>query len=152
MSEDKDLVLIFSISGCKYAIGLKDLVEVKEGSALLSKSSDEGSLGRIGFRGETIPLLDIKKRLGFSLDVVSDAGSVVFRVDETIAAFPVDSVEGVMEVHGDQILFPEVMLREKGAFPFIYLREDEFIFSLNLAALYSADYITHLNSDNKEGE
>jgi len=64
MSEDKDLVLIFSISGCKYAIGLKDLIEVKESSTLLSKSKDEGSLGRIAFRGESIPLMDIKKRLG----------------------------------------------------------------------------------------
>ena len=151
MSEDKDLVLIFSISGCKYAIGLKDLIEVKEGSTLLSKSEDEGSLGWIGFRGDSIPLMDIKKRLGLPLDVVHDAGTVVVRLDKTIIAFPVDAVEGVMEVHGGQIPFPDVMMEEKGVFPFIYERDGKFIFSLNLAALYDADYIAHLNSDKKEG-
>lgn len=152
MSEDKDLVLIFSISGCKYAIGLKDLVEVKEGSALLSKSSDEGSLGRIAFRGDSIPLLDIKKRLGLPSDLVQGAGSVVVRVGEAIAAFPVDIVEGVMEVYGKQMPFPEVMLEKKGVFPFIYTREGRFVFSLNLAALFDADYIAHLTVPEKEGE
>ncbi len=152
MSEDKDLVLIFSISGCKYAIGLKDLIEVKEGSTLLSKSRDEGSLGRIGFRGDSIPLLDIKKRLGLPLDVVHDAGSVVVRVGEVIIAFPVDTVEGVMEVSGEQMPFPDVMLEEKGVFPFIYMREGKFVLSLNLTALFDTDYIAQLNADKKEGE
>lgn len=152
MSVDKDLVLIFSISGCKYAIGLKDLVEVKEGSALLSKSIDEGSLGRIAFRGDTIPLLDIKKRLGLSTDVVHDAGSVVVRVGEAIVAFSVDTVEGVMEVYGNQIPFPDVMLQEKGVFPLIYMREGKFVFSLNLAALFDRDFIAHLNEQEREGE
>jgi chemotaxis signal transduction protein len=150
MSEDKDLLLIFSISGCKYAIGLKDLVEVKEGSTLLSKSGDEGSLGRVAFRGGTIPLMDIKKRLGLSLDAVSDVGSVVVRLGEYIIAFPVDTVEGVMEVQGDQIPFPDVMLEEKGVFSFIYVRDGKFVFSLDLAALYDADYIARLSSDNEE--
>lgn len=151
MSEDKDLVLIFSISGCKYAIGLKDLIEVKESSTLLSKSEDECSLGRIGFRGDNIPLMDIKKRLGLPSDVVHDAGSVVVRVGETIIAFPVDTVEGVMEVRGEQMPFPDVMLEEKGVFPFIYKREDKFVFSLNLAALFDTDYIARLNTEKKEG-
>ena len=152
MSEDKDLVLIFSISGCKYAIGLKDLVEVKESSALLTKSSDEGSLGRIAFRGESIPLLDIKKRLGLISDSVVDGGSVVVRVGEAIVAFPVDVVEGVMEVYGRQMPFPDVMLENKGVFPFIYTREGRFVFSLNLSALFDEDYIANLNFHGKEGE
>ncbi|MDT8317145.1 MAG: chemotaxis protein CheW [bacterium] len=152
MSEDKDLILIFSISGCKYAIGLRDLIEVKESSALLSKGDDEGSLGRIAFRGDSIPLLDIKKRLGLPSDVVHDAGSVVVRVGEAVFAFPVDMVEGVMEVYGKQMPFPDVMLEEKGVFPFIYMREGKFVFSLNLAALFDSDYIAHLNVHKKEGE
>ena len=152
MSEDKDLVLIFSISGCKYAIGLKDLIEVKEGSTILSKSRVEGSLGRIAFRGDSIPLMDIKKRLGMPLDVVHDAGSVVVRVGEAIIAFPVDTVEGVMEVSGEQMPFPDVMLEEKGVFPFIYMKEGKFVFSLSLAALFDADYIAQLSDYNKECE
>ena len=152
MFEDKDLVLIFSISGCKYAIGLKDLIEVKESSTLLSKSRDGGSLGRIAFRGDSIPLVDIKKRLGLPLDVVHDAGSVVVRVGEAIIAFPVDTVEGVMEVSGEQMPFPDVMLEEKGVFPFIYMKEGKFVFSLSLAALFDADYIAQLSDYKKECE
>ena len=152
MSEDKDLVLIFSISGCKYAIGLKDLVEVKEGSELFSKDRPEGALGRIPFRGSSIPLMDVKKRLGLPRDETSGAGFIVVRLEETVFAFPVDTVEGVMAAHGNQIPFPAAMLEEKEVFPSIYLKEGRFVFSLNLAALYNKDFIASLNDQREEGE
>lgn len=152
MSEDKNLLLIFSISGCKYAIGLKDLIEVKEGSTLLSGSGDEASLGRIAFRGDSIPLLDIKKRLGLPLDALPGLDSVVVRIGEAIIAFPVDTVEGVMGGDSKQLPFPDVMLEEKGVFPFIYMREGKFVISLNLDVLFDADYIAQLNDNKKEDE
>lgn len=152
MLEDKDLVLIFSISGCRFAIGINDLVEVKESATLLSQSTNDAVLGTIGFRGGSIPLLDIKKRLGLPQGQMAAAGSVVVRVGVHILAFPVDAVEGVMNVGADPIKFPDVMLKEKDVLPFVYIRGDKFVFSLNVSALFDSDSIALLNDDINEEE
>jgi len=149
MPSIKDLVLIFTLSDCEFAIDVKNLVEVSEGLEF-SPGAIDGTLGKLNYRGASIPLLDIYKRLslpetGRKSDIV-----VVVRIDKHLIAFPVDSVKGVMEVKGNVFHFPQIMVREQGVFPLVYTWKDDFIISMDLDVLYGSDYISSLIDINEE--
>ena len=63
MSFMKELVLIVSLSGSKFAIGVENLVEVSEGLEASYSEDIEGFLGTVHFRDDEIKLFDIQKRL-----------------------------------------------------------------------------------------
>ncbi len=135
MSFIKELVLIVSLSGSKFAIGVEDLVEVSEGLEASYSEDVEGFLGIVHFRDDEIKLFDIQKRLNLEADNCKKFDFVVVNSGNENIAFPVDSVEGVIEMKGESLPFPEFMLTERGLFPFVYNWNDEFILSVNIASL-----------------
>ena len=151
MSSEKELILIFSIDGFKFSISIKDLIEVTENLDISSECQLEECLGKVEFRGDEVPLVDIKKRLSLEGERKSlcETAAVV-RVWDEIMAIPIDSVEGVFEAGSGVSPFPQLMLREKGVFTLIYDWDGEFVLFMNLPGMYSKDTINKLLRDSQK--
>lgn len=146
MPSKKDLILIFLLNNHKFAIEVKDLVEVIEGLKVSSASMVEGCLGEVKFREKTIPLLDIRKMLEFTGGGRKYSAVIVVRVGGITVAIPVDSVAGVAEIKGDLLPFPKLMLKECGVYSFIYDRDGEFVLGLNLAGFFKGEFLSRLKA------
>lgn len=139
MSFIKELVLIVSLHGSKFAIGAENLVEVSEGLEASYSDDVEGFLGTVHFRGEDVKLFNIEKRLNLEGDNSKKSDFVVVHSGNENIAFPVDSVEGVIEIKEEALPFPEYMLIEEGLFTSAYNLNGEFVLSLNIDSLLNPD-------------
>lgn len=145
MSSGKELILIVSIDGCKFSISISDLIEVTENLDLSSECQSEECLGKVGFRGSEIPLVNIKKRLCLSDDIKALYGTAaIVRIWDQVVAIPIDSVEGVFEAGNTAYPFPQLMLREKSIFTLIHELNGEFVLFMNLPGIYSKEAINEL--------
>jgi len=148
MPSEKDLILIFSIDGCKFSIGIEDLIEVTENLELSSNYHSEECLGKVEFRGSEIPLVDIKKRLSLPEEGqrICETAAIV-KVWDAVIALPIDSVEGVFVAGSGVFPFPRIMLMEEDAYTFIYRWNEEFVLFMNLPGIYNKDAINKISND-----
>ncbi len=141
MSSIKELVLVVSLNGSKFAIDVDSLVEVSEGLDVSYGDDVEGFLGKVRFRGDEIKLFDIQRRLGLKGNSSKSLNFVIVNSGNEIVAFPVDSVEGVIAIKGNALPFPGFMLSEEGLFPYVYNWDGEFVLSVNIASLLNFSYL-----------
>lgn len=148
MSSEKELILIFSIGEYKFSVAIKDLIEIRENLDLTLEGHSEECLGKFEFRGSEIPLVNIKKRLSLTADMIGAGNTAaVVRVWDKVIAIPIDSVEGVFEAESGVFIFPQLMLREKDVFTLIYDWKGEYVFFMNLPGIYSKETINEITKD-----
>ena len=139
MPSIKDLVLIFSVAEVKFAIAVKELLEVAEGLKV-SGGRGAGLLGTVDFRGEQVPLLDIADRLRIGPHAGLSCPMLVVRMDGRTAAFPVDAVFGVAGTTDSLLPFPDWMMTEEGLYSSVFDKDGEFILLLDLKRLFDESF------------
>ncbi len=122
---------------------MRSLIEIIEGTSLIEPCMVEGCLGRIHFRGGTVPLLDVRKRFGIGGRSSETGSAVVVSIGARKVAIPVDGISGVRDV-GAGIPFPQVILREKGIFPILYDVDGELVAGVDLTSLFREEFLETL--------
>ena len=132
---ERDLILIFTIEGSKFAIGIENLIEVSEDLEVEKKYKLEGCSGVLMFRGEIVPLVDIKGVLGFNEAVNKGSAFLIINVNDVKLGIPVDTVDGVIERKSQGLPFPDILLRVKGVFPYVYDLDGEMVLVVDFGVL-----------------
>ncbi|MBE9504497.1 MAG: chemotaxis protein CheW [Proteobacteria bacterium] len=135
MPSKKNLILIFTLNDCKYAVEIAYLIEVVEDIRISSNSDLDECLGLIQFRENAIPLFNIKSRLELDDNVKKAYTVVVIRACDELIAIPIDSVNVVEELADSILEFPDIILKNKGIISYIYEWKDEFVYVFNLDLL-----------------
>ncbi len=141
MPSIEDLVLVFSLAECRFAIEVKELVEVTEGLMVTSSTSAfEGALGTIDFRDDHVPLLNIGQSLKVA-NVNKRSGVIlVVRINGRTVAFPVDAVICVSGTKKGLLPFPERMMEKKGLYSAVFDKDGDFILLINLENLFDSNF------------
>jgi purine-binding chemotaxis protein CheW len=98
------------------------------------------ALGVINLHGQVIPVLDIRRRLGFpARDYGLTAHLLVARTSRRILALPVDEVWGVREVAAEAVVPPAAILPHLGHIAGIVVLADGLLVIQDLEALLSLE-------------
>ena len=135
MPSNNQLILIFSLNDCKFAIEIECLVEVTENVRISATVENKDCLGKVDFRGESLYLVDIKKILKMGNSIEDRYNIIIARTGGTLLAVPVDSVDSVEEMFDSSIPFPDLMLTKKNVLTSIYKWNKEFVYKINLEKL-----------------
>ena len=118
MSFAKNLILVFSLDGIKFAVDVENLVEVSSDVEASYSDAIDGYLGTILFRDNEIKLLNVQRRLGLNQDKHKRNDFIVVNAGKELIAIPVDSVEGVIRIEGRTFSFPEIKFASGSNFTF----------------------------------
>jgi purine-binding chemotaxis protein CheW len=98
------------------------------------------ALGVINFHGRVIPVLDIRRRLGFpACDYGLTTHLLIARTSQRTCALPVDEVWGVREVAAEAVVSPDAILPHLGHVAGIVVLADGLLVIQDLEALLSLE-------------
>jgi purine-binding chemotaxis protein CheW len=105
-------VVGFSLDRQRYGVGLASVERVLPMVAVSPlPGAPDAVLGAINLHGEVVPVLDIRRRLGFDgRDYGPAARLLVARTARRTVALPVDDVHGIMEIPAETVAPPETVL------------------------------------------
>lgn len=105
-------LVVFTLDGQRYALPLATVERVLPMVAVSPlPQAPEIALGVINLHGQVLPVLDIRRRLGFPpRDFGLTAHLLVARTSRRTLAVPVDEVLGVREVAADAVAPPDAVL------------------------------------------
>ena len=97
---EKLQIVSFHLNSQEYAFEVTDAVEVLRPRTVTEvPRTPEFIKGILSVRGEMVPVIDLKKRLGIRLDGFNGAGRILIAaMDDLKAGFTVDRLAGVKEV------------------------------------------------------
>jgi purine-binding chemotaxis protein CheW len=105
-------LVVFSLDGQRYGLPLPAADRVLPMVAVSRlPGCPDVVLGAINLHGEVIPVLDIRRRLGLPAGDYGPAASIlVARTLHRTVALPVDEVNGVAEVPGEDVVPPDAVI------------------------------------------
>ncbi len=136
-------IVTFFLSGKEYGVevsGMQGIENYKE----YSKASDlpECILGFVSVRDETIPVLDIKKKLVLPETPITEGTKyVVIRTQQGKLAFVADGVSQIIQEDGDGIQdFPAIMQTKATSYvDFVVNHKDHLILTINPEGLLTKE-------------
>lgn len=132
---DMDTLIIFKILDELIGLDIKKVREVTELPAVVSvPRAPEFLLGLANIRGEVIPIISLRRRLGLSGDEICNL-SLVVEEDERIAGLRVDELVGTKKINEKNINKNSELLstkKEKDFFLGVYETDEKPILILNL--------------------
>ncbi len=130
-----DTLIIFKILDELIGLDIKKVREVTELPAVVSvPRAPEFLLGLANIRGEVIPIISLRRRLGLSGDEICNL-SLVVEEDERIAGLRVDELVGTKKINEKNINKNSELLstkKEKDFFLGVYETDEKPILILNL--------------------
>lgn len=130
-----DTLIIFKILDELIGLDIKKVREVTELPAVVSvPRAPEFLLGLANIRGEVIPIISLRRRLGLSGDEICNL-SLVVEDDERIAGLRVDELVGTKKINEKNINKNSELLstkKEKDFFLGVYETDERPILILNL--------------------
>lgn len=107
MRSDSDVIQLvtFTVNNEEFGIDILSVQEINRMTDITKvPNAPEYVEGAINLRGNTIPIIDLRKRLGFDATSTGDAARiVVVELKKLVLGFIVDSVSSVMRVPIDTI-------------------------------------------------
>ncbi|MBI1911841.1 MAG: chemotaxis protein CheW [Deltaproteobacteria bacterium] len=115
-NEEKLSIISFFLGVNEYAFEVTDAVEVLKARQLTEvPRTPEFIKGILSLRGEMIPVIDLKKRLGISLTADKASSRIlVAAIEDVKAGFLVDKLSGVKEVSAGAVEVAEPQKFIKG--------------------------------------
>lgn len=106
---EKLQIVSFYLNGREYAFEVTDAVEVLRPRQVTEvPRTPEFIKGILSVRGEMVPVIDLKKRLGIPPDCSTGAGRILIAAMEDLkAGFTVDRLAGVKEVPVQSVVAPD---------------------------------------------
>jgi purine-binding chemotaxis protein CheW len=139
-------LVVFVLDGQRYALRLsavENVLPMVEVSPL--PKAPAIALGVINLHGAVVPVLDLRRRLGFpSRDYGPTAHLLVTMTEARRVALPVDEVLGVRDVAADTVISPDEVLPATAHVAGIVPLPDGLIFIHDLEAFLSLDEQRHL--------
>lgn len=146
-------LVAFLIDGNRYALRLAQVERILPFAAVSPLPKAPAiALGVINLNGGVVPVLDIRRRLGFPARGYGvRAHLIAARTARRIVALPVDEALGVMEVAGGAVISPEAVLPGTGHVAGIVALPDGLLFIHDLDAFLSLDEEAQLGAALGEG-
>jgi purine-binding chemotaxis protein CheW len=141
MAEDPRELVVFLVEGQRYSLPLSTVNRVLPMVAVsrLPKAPSI-ALGVINLHGHIIPVLDIRRRLGFPpRDYGITSHLLVARTPRRTLAVPVDEVLGVWQVAAEAVVPPDAVLPRVGHVAGIVALADGLVFIHDLDTFLSLD-------------
>lgn len=114
-NEEKLSIISFFLGVDEYAFEVTDAVEVLKARQLTEvPRTPEFIKGILSLRGEMIPVIDLKKRLGISLMADKASSRILVAAIDVKAGFLVDKLSGVKEVSAGAVEAAEPQKFVKG--------------------------------------
>jgi purine-binding chemotaxis protein CheW len=133
--------VIFLVGGQRYGLALSAVHRVLPMVAVsLLPKAPSIALGVINLHGHIIPVLDVRRRLGFPpRDYGIAAHLLVARTPRRTLAVPVDEVLGVWQVAAEAVVPPDAVLPRVGHVAGIVALADGLVFIHDLDTFLSLD-------------
>jgi purine-binding chemotaxis protein CheW len=96
--------------------------------------------GLIDLRGTLIPILDVRKKLGFPVfNPTKRARILIVSIKGRLAGFVADEVKDVVRIEKEKVKTPPLLLRESGAdiFQGIFKIDSKVVFVLDMERLFT---------------
>jgi len=134
-------LVVFDLEGQRYALRLTAVEKVLlMVAASPLPSSPAIALGVINFHGAVVPVLDIRRRLGFpSRDYDLTTHLLVAKTNRRRLAVPVDQVLGVSEITAEAVTPPDAVLPGMAHVAGIVTLPDGLLFIHDLDTFLSLD-------------
>jgi purine-binding chemotaxis protein CheW len=134
-------LVVFDLEGQRYALRLTAVEKVLlMVAASPLPSSPAIALGVINFHGAVVPVLDIRRRLGFpSRDYDLTTHLLVAKTNRRSLAVPVDQVLGVTEITAEAVTPPDAVLPGMAHVAGIVTLPDGLLFIHDLDTFLSLD-------------
>ena len=145
-------LVVFDIEGARYALPLSAVERVLPMAAVAAlPQAPPIALGVINLRGDVIPVLDLRRRLGFPPRVFSLAARlVVASTRRRRLALPVDDVRGVQEVAPESVTDPGAVLPGLRHLTGIVALPDGLLYLHDLEAFLSLEEEARLDASLRE--
>jgi purine-binding chemotaxis protein CheW len=104
----QEQLVIFHLNGQSYGFTIQDVESVILMQNIIPKPYAPGFVdGVINVRGETTPVIDLRKHLGIDLiSTTRDTHIILSRIEYTLVGFVVDSIENYLSVPSATIISP----------------------------------------------
>lgn len=134
-------LVVFDLAGQRYALHLTAVERVLPMVAVSPLPKAPAiALGVINFHGAVVPVLDIRRRLGFPLrDYDLTAHLLVARTSQRRVAVPVDQALGVSEIIAEAVMPPDAVLPGMAHVAGIVALPDGLLFIHDLDTFLSLD-------------
>ncbi len=110
LDEEKVPVISFNLLKNEYAFEINGAVEVLRCRSITAvPRTTEIIKGILSLRGEIIPIIDLKKRLGVGVTGECDGKILIMAIEDLKAGFIVDKLSGVHEVPWNSIVRSSVV-------------------------------------------
>ena len=147
MPSIEDLVLVFSLAEHRFALEVKELVEVTEGLKVSSSCPlFDGFAGAVEFRQAEIPLIDMGQSLEISGFEKRSGVVLIVRIAGRTVALRVDAVIGVSGTKKSLLPFPDRMMTKQGLYPAVYDRDGTFVFLIRLENLFDSRFFAAMDA------
>jgi len=131
----------FRLEGEEFGVPIRDVREIIRMQEVTRVPRAPDSVeGVINLRGQIVPIIDLRRRLGMSSkENDRDTRIVIVELDGELAGFVVDSVTEVLRVPGDQIEPPPDMVVKQEYITGVGKLEDRLLILLDLCKVLSKE-------------
>jgi len=136
-------LVVFKLGREEYGVSILQVQEIKRMIEIARVPNSPSYIkGVVNLRGNILPVIDLKKRLGLSLgEDTDDTRVIIVKIEETVVGIIVDAVSEVTSIDSKSIEPPQTIVNGVNAqyLTGVGKHDDRLIILLNLEAIVGFD-------------